>query len=115
MKTRKIYRNVLIRNEAGNELRKVKAKRVILNSCPHRLFFAFKSDYYKLWNITEAYSGVKVIQSFHQIPLKDVIEQANDKIKNQVPKKYRSFDEFVEDYIIRENILPLRTNLKAFN
>jgi len=115
MKTKSIYKSVLIRGEWEHDhnIHKVKARRVNLTSAPDRLFFAHKSPYGN-FTITEAYSGAIVVQSYHKETLESLIERANDKIKNQVPKKYKSFAEFVEDYVIRNNYLPLKVNLKVF-
>lgn len=113
MKT-KIYKLALIHCEYKNAgLKKVKAKRIFLESAPNRIFFAHK-DSYGYFTITEAYSGVMVVKSFYKESLEALIEQANYKIKGQIPEKYKSFDNFVEDYVIRSGYLPLRTNLKTF-
>ena len=121
MKTKSIYKTALVRDEFPdkNKLRTVKAKRVILDSCPHRLFFAHRANnglpnhnYYK---ITEALSGAVVYYDWNDmLTLKQVIEQANERINNHVPEKYKTFDEFIEDYIYRERIFPLKVNLKVF-
>lgn len=114
MKTR-IYKPALIRCEWKNEgLQRVKAKRVFLESEPNRIFFAHKNSYGN-WTITEAYSGAAVVKSFYKDTLDALIVQANYKIKDQIPKQYKSFTDFVEDYVIRNGYLPFRTNLKTFS
>ena len=114
MKTR-IYKPALIRNTWQNKgLECVKAKRVFLEAEPNRIFFAHKNSY-GYFTITEAYSGAAVIKSFTKEKLDDLIEQANYKIKNQIPKQYKSFTDFVEDFVIRNGYLPFMTNLKTFS
>ena len=113
MKT-KIYKPALIRNEWKNEgLSAVKARKVFIETAPNRIFFAHK-DTYGNFTISEAYSGAAVVKSFYKEKLESLIEQANNKIKTQIPPQYHSFDEFVEDYVIRHGYLPFRTNLITF-
>ena len=114
MKT-KIYKPALIRCEWKNEgLQRVKAKRVFLEAAPNRIFFAHKNSYGS-FTITDAYSGAAVVKAFYKEKLDVLIAQANYKIRGQIPPQYKNFDEFADDYVIRNGYLPFKTNLKTFS
>jgi len=110
----KIYKPALIRLDWRDEgIQAVKARRVFLETAPNRVFFAHR-DTYGNFIISEAYSGAVVARTFYKEKLEAVIEQANNRILNQIPEKYKNFDDFVEDYVLRHGYLPFRTNLKTF-
>lgn len=118
MKTKSIYKTVLIRCHEFNagSLKTARAKRVYLSACPERLFFLHKNDRGKYAKITDALSGAVVFHDFNnQYKEKELIEEANKRIKTNLPPKFKTFDDFVTDYILRYNLFPLTVNLKVFN
>jgi hypothetical protein len=107
----KTYKSALIAGhfDNGMRLKKVQAKKIVLKPIPNRIIFVHKA--YGYFSITEPLSGAKIATD--RI-LKKAIKTAEYKVKNKIPKKYNSFDDFVNDFIYRHNIYPLTVNLKIF-